>query len=194
MIGGEAACVCKLPGALGGRCFWNPEQLFGSPWQSGCGADVNTGGCGQEGKGSPGVPSVSCGVQHQISRGHREAKPKEPASEYPDVNPLQVPSHKHGSWHHWPKKPKVREAPCDPWAVPTHLSKAARRLDGGREPPLPQQVCKQGQRCRLRNPEVHSWGPGLPDVAGAVEAPFQVGGDGLRLGLSPLPGPPSQLL
>lgn len=107
---------------------------------------MNTGGCGQEGKGSPGVPSVRCGAQHQPSRGHGEAKPKEPASECPGVNPLQVASHKHGSWHHWPKKPKVREAPCAPWAVPTHLSKAARRLGGGREPPLPQQVCKQGQR------------------------------------------------
>ena len=107
---------------------------------------MNTGGCGQEGKGSPGVPSVSCGVQHRISRGHREAKPKEPGSECPDVNPLQVVSHKHGSWHHWLKKPKVREALCDPWAVPTHLSKAARCLDWGQEPPLPQQVCKQGQR------------------------------------------------
>lgn len=26
---------------------------------------------------------------------------------------------------------------------------------GGREPPLPQQICKRGQRCPLRNLELH---------------------------------------
>lgn len=28
-VSGQAAWVCKLPGALRGRCFWNSEQLFG---------------------------------------------------------------------------------------------------------------------------------------------------------------------
>lgn len=29
---GAPAWVCKLPGALGGRCFWNLECLFGLSW------------------------------------------------------------------------------------------------------------------------------------------------------------------
>lgn len=50
-VGGqkEAAWVCKLPGVLGGRCIWNPA--LGSSWQSGCGADANTGGTARRGKG-----------------------------------------------------------------------------------------------------------------------------------------------
>lgn len=61
------------------------------------------------------------------------------------------------------------------------------------EPPLPQQICKHGQdqsSGKSRGPRL---GAGLPGVAGAVEAPFQVGGDGRRAGLSPgaarLPAP-----
>lgn len=53
------------------------------------------------------------------------------------------------------------------------------------EPPLPQQICKHGQdqsSGKSRGPRL---GAGLPGVAGAVEAPFQVGGDGRRAGLSP---------
>lgn len=38
---------------------------------------------------------------------------------------------------------------------------------GGQEPPLPQQICKRGQRCPLRNLELHGWTPGLPDEVGA---------------------------
>ena len=64
----------------------------------------------------------------------------------------------------------------------------------GQEPPLPQQICKQGQGSVLlgiyRGPRLEA---GLPGVAGAAEAPFQVGGDGRRVGLSPgaarLPAP-----
>lgn len=53
------------------------EQLFGSSWQSGRGAGVHAGGVATRGKGSAGVPSVGCWVQHQISRGHDEAEPED---------------------------------------------------------------------------------------------------------------------
>lgn len=73
----------------------------------------------------------------------------------------------------------------------THLSRAARCLDRSRQCP---------SRYVNKDEESSSWesrGPrleaGLPGVAGAAEAPFQVGGDGRRVGLSPgaarLPAP-----
>lgn len=59
----------------------------------------------------------------------------------------------------------------------------------GREPPLPQQICKRGQGCPLRNLELHGWTPGLPDEVGAG-----VGGYSLRAGLSPWALPAFRLL
>lgn len=110
--GGQAASVCKLPGAPGGRCFWSSEQLFGSSWRS-------RGSAGAGGGTAKGGTSVGCRGQTQISRGQGQAKPKVPGSQCPGVTLLQVESHGQGPWHWRPRKPQVRLAPCDPWAVPT---------------------------------------------------------------------------
>lgn len=58
--GGQAAWICKLPGALRGRCFWNSEQRFGSSGQSGLGADEKE--CRRLGPGR-GRAALVCQVQ-----------------------------------------------------------------------------------------------------------------------------------
>lgn len=58
--GGQAAWVCKLPGALRRRCFWNSEQHFGSSWQSGLGADAKERGRLGPGRGRA---ALVCQVQ-----------------------------------------------------------------------------------------------------------------------------------
>lgn len=140
--GEQAAWVCKLPGAPGGRCFWSAERLFGSSGRSG-------GSAGTGGGTAEGGTSVGCRGQPQISRGQGQARPKVPGGQ------CQVESHGWRPWHCRPRKPQVRSAPCDPWAAPTTPApRAARSLGGGWEPPLPQQICKQRQKgCPLRNPE-----------------------------------------
>lgn len=133
--------MCKLPGAPGRGCFWNPEQLFGSSWQSGCGADAN-GRRGLGGQRRPWCSRCKSPGAMEVCPGHSEAKPKESGSECPDVNLLRVASQgQTGLLHHWPKKPKLREAPGT-WGVGVPRGQI-------RGAPLPRQICKQGQRAVL---------------------------------------------
>lgn len=115
-------------GSLGLQTPWSPErevllELRAAFWfisQSGFGADGNLAGdTARRGKGNPDVPSVGCWVQQQISQGQSPVKPKRPGGQRPAMNLLRMESHGQGSWHHWPRKPQVREAPRYPGAVPT---------------------------------------------------------------------------
>lgn len=116
-VGGqkEAAWVCKLPGVLGGRCIWNPEQLWvrlgslGAELMRTLEARPGGGRVARRGKGGPDVPGVGCWVRHQeSSRGHNEAKLEVPGGEHPGVNLLRVQSHG-----------QLREAPSSPRVGPT---------------------------------------------------------------------------
>lgn len=156
--GGQAASVCKLPGAPGGRCFWSSEQLFGSSWRS-------RGSAGAGGGTAKGGTSVGCRGQAQISRGQGQAKPKVPGSQCPGVPLLQVESHGQGPGIGGPENHRSGRLPVTHGQCPPHHPWAARSLGGGWEPPLPQQICKQRQKgCPLRNPETwaskRGWGSG----------------------------------
>lgn len=174
--------MCKLLGAPGLGCFWNPEQLFGSSWQSGCGADAN-GRRGLGGQRRPWCSRCKSPGAMEVCPGHSEAKPKESGSECPDVNLLRVASQgQTGLLHHWPKKPKLREAPGT-WGVGVPRGQI-------RGAPLPRQICKQGQRAVLLAMECSTAGDlGFQMWLGGVEAPSPVEG-GLDQGWdAPLPQP-----
>lgn len=99
---GQATWVCKLPGTLRGRCFWNSVQLFGLSCSLGSGL-MGTWRYGQDGAGQPW--RAKCGLRGatpEVSRGQSQTKPKVPGGQRPVVNLLQMESQGQGSWHHWP--------------------------------------------------------------------------------------------
>lgn len=145
-VSGQAAWVCKLPGALRGRCFWNSEQLFGCLGSLGWEL-MGTWRHGQEGEGqawcakcgllgaTPGDfprpdPDTAEGARWPVSWG-------EPASDGVTWTGVLASLAQETTGHGG----SVTHGQCPPLR-----SHAARCLEGGWEPPLPQQICKQRQK------------------------------------------------
>lgn len=88
--------------------------------------------------------TAACQVQPQLSRGHAEAEP--PGTGVLLWTCFRWPR-RQGPRHHRPRKPKGREGPGARGQRPAHPSHAPRCVVKGREPRLPQQIRKRGQRC-----------------------------------------------
>lgn len=68
----------QAPRGPGRKVLLEPEPLFGSSWQPGCGAAVHPGGVAARGKGGAGDPGAGCWVDPRLfpgtmrqSQGHR---------------------------------------------------------------------------------------------------------------------------
>lgn len=67
---------------------------------------------GQEGEGQAWCAKCGLlGATPGTSQGQAQTQPKVPGGQCPGVNLLQMESRGQGSWHHWPRKPQVTEAP-----------------------------------------------------------------------------------
>lgn len=100
---------------------------------------MHAGGVATRGKGSAGVPSVGCWVQHQISRGHDEAEPED--TEVSLCQPASGGHRDRGPGIVRPGAPRSGRFPVTYGQCPAHPN-ATGCLVRGREPPLPRQICK----------------------------------------------------